>query len=142
MIIKKCRSCKSKKLTKAFSLGKQSLTGLFPENKEQFITKGFLSLVTCNNCSLLQLENNFNPSEMYGENYGYMSSLNQSMFQHLKNKVSKLQKKINLNSKDIVVDIGSNDGTLLGFFNKKLKNLKYFIEKTLLKFQNFSLTMF
>lgn len=135
MIIKECRSCKSKKLKKAFSLGKQSLTGLFPQNNEESITKGYLSLVACQNCSLLQLEHNFNPNEMYGENYGYMSSLNQSMFEHLKNKVSKLQKKINLDSKDVVIDIGSNDGTLLGFFDKKFRLIG--IDPTIKKFKKF-----
>jgi ribosomal protein L32 len=119
MRINKCRSCKSKKLDKVFNLGKQAFTGLFPNNRKEHVTKGDLSLVICKNCSLLQLEHTFNPDEMYGENYGYMSSLNQSMFEHLKNKVPKLQKKINLSSKDIVIDIGSNDGTFLGFFEKK-----------------------
>ena len=93
MKIKKCRSCESKKLEHAFSLGKQSLTGLFPQSKDDIITKGYLSLVICKNCFLLQLEHSFNTNEMYGENYGYMSSLNRSMFDHLKNKVTKLKKR-------------------------------------------------
>ena len=38
MKIIKCRSCNSKKLEKAFNLGKQSLAGIFPENKKQFVT--------------------------------------------------------------------------------------------------------
>ena len=135
MKINKCRSCKSKKLDKAFSLGEQALTGLFPNNKKEQVTKGHLSLIICKNCSLLQLEHSFNPDEMYGENYGYMSSLNQSMFEHLKNKVPKLQKKINLSSKDIVIDIGSNDGTFLGFFNKKFKLIG--VDPTIKKFQKF-----
>ena len=42
MKIHKCRSCKSKKLEKAFNLGNQFLTGVFPENKKQYVTKGYL----------------------------------------------------------------------------------------------------
>ena len=42
MRINKCRSCKSKKLDKAFNLGKQALTGLFPNNRKEHITKGDL----------------------------------------------------------------------------------------------------
>ena len=135
MKIIKCRSCKSKKLEQAFSLGKQSLTGVFPENKKQFVTKGYLSLVLCKNCSLLQLEHSFNTEEMYGENYGYMSSLNQSMFEHLKNKVPKLKSAANLRSGDIIVDIGSNDGTFLSFFDKKFKLIG--VDPTIKKFHNF-----
>ena len=82
--IKYCRSCKSKKLTKVYSLGKQSLTGIFPPKRNSRVTVGQLSMVLCSKCKLLQLENNFNPYEMYGDNYGYMSSLNKSMVSHLK----------------------------------------------------------
>ncbi len=135
MKINKCRSCKSKKLEKAFNLGEQYLTGVFPESKNQSITKGFLSLVLCRNCKLLQLEHSFDTSEMYGDNYGYMSSLNQAMFDHLKNKVSKLKSKINLVSKDIIIDIGSNDGTFLGFFDKKFKLIG--VDPTIKKFHKF-----
>ena len=135
MKIKKCRSCKSANLQNAFTLGKQYLTGIFPENKKQSITKGHLSLVNCKNCSLLQLEHSFDVNEMYGENYGYMSSLNRSMFEHLQNKVSKLKSIINLNSKDIVIDIGSNDGTFLSFFNTKLQLIG--VDPTIKKFSRF-----
>jgi len=116
--IKICRSCKSKKLSKVFSLGKQTLTGIFPPSKNAKITKGNLSLILCNKCKLLQLENNFNPNEMYGENYGYMSSLNKSMMTHLKLKALNFQKKYNLKSGQNILDIGSNDGTFLSYFNK------------------------
>ena len=118
MKIKICRSCKSKRLSKVFSLGKQTLTGIFPPSKNAKITKGNLSLILCNQCKLLQLENNFNPDEMYGENYGYMSSLNKSMMTHLKLKALNFQKKYNLKSGQNILDIGSNDGTFLSYFNK------------------------
>ena len=135
MKINKCRSCKSKKLEKAFNLGEQYLTGVFPENNKQSITKGYLSLVLCKNCSLLQLEHSFDTKEMYGDNYGYMSSLNQAMFEHLKNKVSKLKSKINLESNDVIIDIGSNDGTFLSFFDKKFKLIG--VDPTIKKFHKF-----
>ena len=135
MKIEYCRSCKSRKLEKAFDLGKQSLTGVFPDYKKQVVTKGHLSLVLCKNCSLLQLGHSFDANEMYGENYGYMSSLNKSMFEHLKNKVPKLKKLINLQSQDVIIDIGSNDGTFLSFFEKKYKLIG--VDPTIKKFHSF-----
>ena len=51
-------------------------------------------MVICNKCKLLQLEHNFDANEMYGENYGYMSSLNSSMVSHLKIKALNLKKNI------------------------------------------------
>ena len=121
MKIKNCRSCKSTKLTKVYSLGKQTLTGIFPPKKNLKITKGELSMLFCKKCKLLQLEHNFDSNEMYGENYGYMSSLNKSMESHLKLKAISLLKKYNLRANDSILDIGSNDGTFLSFFSKKLK---------------------
>ena len=135
MRIHNCRSCKSKKIIKVFSLGKQFLTGIFPENKNVKISNGFLSMVLCKNCKLLQLENSFKAEEMYGENYGYMSSLNKSMFDHLNQKVSKLKKKINLKPKDLIIDIGSNDGTFLSFFSKQFNLVG--IDPTIKKFSKF-----
>ena len=135
MKINKCRSCKGKQLKQAFSLGEQYLTGIFPRNKKESITKGHLSMVICKNCSLLQLEHSFDSDEMYGDNYGYMSSLNQSMFEHLRNKVPKLKKKVQLSYKDIIVDIGSNDGTFLSFFDRKFKLIG--VDPTIKKFSKY-----
>ena len=121
MKINNCRSCKNPRLTKVYSLGKQALTGIFPSKKNAKITKGDLSMVICKKCKLLQLEHNFDANEMYGENYGYMSSLNKSIILHLKMKALNLKNKYNLKSKDFILDIGSNDGTFLSFFNNSFK---------------------
>ena len=86
MKISACRSCNSTKLEKCLSLGKQALTGVFPPDTKQKITTGNLSLVYCKSCTLLQLSENFNRAEMYGSNYGYESSLNPTMVNHLKTK--------------------------------------------------------
>ena len=119
MKIKYCRVCKSNSFVKVFNLGNQVLTGVFPKKKNEKIEKGKLSMVFCKKCSLLQLEDSFNPIKMYGKNYGYMSSQNQSMINHLKNKLSKIKKLANLKKGDFIIDIGSNDGTFLNFFSKK-----------------------
>ena len=55
-------------------------------------------------------------NEMYGDNYGYRSGLNASMVAHLGAKVAALRKTCELQVGDVVVDIGSNDGTTLGFY--------------------------
>jgi hypothetical protein len=134
MKINNCRSCGSNKLVNCLNLGKQALTGIFPKNKNQKITSGNLSLLFCNNCNLLQLSENFNRNQMYGINYGYKSSLNPTMVTHLKNKAIQLQKIANLSVNDIVVDIGSNDGTFLSFFNKN--NCLIGIDPTIQKFKS------
>ena len=135
MKIKNCRSCKSKNLIKLYSLGNQTLTGIFPPKKNSIITKGELSMVMCNRCSLLQLENNFDANEMYGDNYGYMSSLNKSMMSHLEIKAFNLKNRYKLKTNGNILDIGSNDGTFLSFFNKSFK--LYGCDPTIKKFSKF-----
>lgn len=146
MKIKSCRSCKSKKLVKLYSLGNQYFTGIFPSNRHSKIPRGNLGMLICNNCKLLQLDENFDSNEMYGDNYGYMSSLNKSMISHLYLKALNLKKKYNLKSKNSILDIGSNDGTFLAFFNKNfnlfgcdptIKKFGKFYRKDITKIQNF-----
>jgi hypothetical protein len=134
MKIKNCRICSSKKLLKAYSLGKLKLTGHFLQNKNSTIASGDLTMLLCDKCSLLQLENSFNSKIMYGENYGYRSSLNNNMIEHLKRKSINLIKKYNIYYNDTVIDIGSNDGTFLKNFNNKIL---IGVDPTIKKFSKF-----
>jgi len=52
---------------------------------------------------------------MYGGDYGYRSSLNRSMVEHLSAKVKALTSRVPVGAGDVVLDIGSNDGTTLAF---------------------------
>lgn len=98
-----------------------SFTGIFPVSIKSKIPKGKLKLLRCKRCSLLQLEDNFDSNLMYGENYGYMSSLNKAMEFHLELKSKYLLNTYKLKQGSSVLDIGSNDGTFLSFFKKNLK---------------------
>lgn len=123
--ISKCRVCGNPELVLVVDLGEQYLTGVFPKIKnEKNLTKGPLRLVKChggeNCCGLLQLEHSYDSGEMYGENYGYRSGLNSSMVSHLHSKVSQILGRVNLGKGDMVVDIGSNDGTTLSMYPKDM----------------------
>ena len=111
--INRCRVGGGTNLVTVLSLGIQALTGVFPKTTAQNVTEGPLELVWCPDSGLLQLKHTYNSSEMYGDNYGYRSGLNQSMVDHLSNKVAYLERLNPLNSGDVVVDIGSNDCTTL-----------------------------
>jgi hypothetical protein len=111
--IESCRVCHSDDLISVLSLGKQELTGVFPSSTEDHVTRGPLDLVWCPRCGLLQLEHTYESGEMYGENYGYRSGLNQSMVDHLTSKVAYLERLAELQPGETVLDIGSNDATLL-----------------------------
>ncbi|MDF1756293.1 MAG: class I SAM-dependent methyltransferase [Verrucomicrobiales bacterium] len=108
-----CRISDSNHLVNVLNLGEQVLTGVFPKSTEEVITKGPLELVWCPDSGLLQLSCSYDLDEMYGDNYGYRSGLNQSMVRHLSEKVQRLEGAYGLSSGQLVVDIGSNDATSL-----------------------------
>lgn len=111
--IRKCRLSGSTHLLSVLNLGEQYLTGVFPHDTSQSVTRGPLELVWCPDSGLLQLKHSYSLSEMYGDNYGYRSGLNASMVEHLTQKVRGLERRHPLAAGDWVLDIGSNDGTLL-----------------------------
>lgn len=111
--IEKCRVSGSANLLSVLSLGNQALTGVFPASASVPVTVGPLELVWCPDSGLLQLAHVYEASEMYGENYGYRSGLNQSMVRHLTQKIGKLEQFAQLKAGDTVLDIGSNDATSL-----------------------------
>ena len=103
----------SSQLTPILNLGVQHLTGVFPRDAGIAVTKGPLELVLCTDGGLLQLRQSYDLAEMYGDNYGYRSGLNRSMVAHLERKAAKLQAFAHPIAGDCVLDIGSNDSTLL-----------------------------
>lgn len=122
--IQSCRVKKSQQLVPVLNLGHQALTGVFPKNPADEITVGPLELVWCPESGLLQLRHSYEPSEMYGDNYGYRSGLNQSMVNHLTDKVAYLERLVPLKDGDVIVDIGSNDATTLkAYQTKKLRRI-------------------
>lgn len=123
--IKKCRICGSEKLHTVVDLGNQKLTGVFPLLKdEEQVEMAPLEMVKCvEGCGLVQLRHSCNPSSMYGDNYGYRSGLNSSMVRHLTDITGKIKDMISFSDNDIILDIGSNDGTLLKSY--ALENVRY-----------------
>ncbi len=122
-----CRICKLQPLASVVDLGWQALSGIFPRlYTPDELSGGHLHLVRCSNpngCGLVQLEQSFEPRLMYGENYGYRSGLNQSMVRHLENRVRDIESRVKFEADDVVIDIGSNDGTTLSFFSDSLTRI-------------------
>lgn len=140
--IKKCRICGNEHLTTLLDLGMQALTGVFPRRRDEKVDVGPLELVRCDtgaglhSCGLVQLRHSFTPEQMYGENYGYRSGLNSSMVAHLRAKVAALTANAALNADDVILDIGSNDGTLLGCYPENGPTL-IGIDPTAAKFKHY-----
>jgi len=120
MKIKFCRNCKHNKFFNLFSLGKMSFTGKFSKSYFNNIPSAYLNLLMCKKCKLVQLDRNFNLKYLYGKDYGYRTGINKTMTDHVKKTVKKCSTLVNLKAKDQVLDIASNDATLLNFYPKKI----------------------
>lgn len=128
-----CRICGNRDLIEITDLGNHSLSGRFPFKDEPTPLIAPLVLMKCNDlsgqkcCGLVQLKHNVSPEELYFHNYGYRSGLNATMTQHLKNMATEISQKIGpLTKDDIILDIGSNDCTLLKSYPYPPDMVKYF----------------
>ncbi len=118
--------CGSKKLTPILSLGELYVSNFFDITEKDQGVKAPLELVLCNQkdggCGLLQLRHTVSNEAMY-RNYWYVSGINKSMTDELNGIAGKLESIVPLKPGDFIVDIGSNDGTLLRGY-KKIPGLK------------------
>ena len=74
-----------------------------------------LELYFCENCAHLQLLGIVDPAELF-RNYVYVSGTSPSFVKHFEDYAGTCTTRFNLSPGDLVIDIGSNDGTLLKFF--------------------------
>ncbi len=95
-----------------------SFTGKFAKSLKIDIPKAVVSLLICKVCKLIQLDRNFNPRYLYDTGYGYRTGINFTMTKHVKDVVIESVKLVKLKKNDAVLDIASNDGTLLNFYKK------------------------
>jgi hypothetical protein len=133
--ITNCRISESKNLINVLSLGNQYLTGVFPKSKDEKITIGPIDLVWCPDSGLLQMKQSYSLEEMYGDNYGYRSGLNESMVKHLQKKIKALEILAKPTEKDLIIDIGSNDATSLKSYSGNFR--KVGIDPTGKKFKEY-----
>ena len=133
-----CRNCKSKKIKKVIFIGKQVVSSIFPSKSVKNSKKYSLDLYECNKCKLVQLGKSIPLGNMYGETYGYRSSLSKLMINHLYQKYLRLKKIIKLKKNSNILDIGSSDSTFLNFFSNEKKNYNCFgIDPSAKKYSNY-----
>lgn len=109
-----CRSCGSSALTSVMSLGEQHVSN-FVETPTKS-AQAPLDLVLCDpsngGCGLLQLRHTVEAGVLY-RNYWYRSGVNETMRRALADITEKAEQLVQLAPGNVVVDIGSNDSTLL-----------------------------
>jgi len=117
--IKKCLLCGKNKLRKVFNLGNLYVSNFVKKNKIKKSPKCPLNLFLCNNCSLIQLSHIAPQELMYKRFYWYKSGITKTMKLALRDIFKESLKYVKLLKKDLVLDIGANDGTLLKYYKDK-----------------------
>ena len=118
--IQQCRLCKNTTTTDIISLGEQYITSRFPLYGDFSTPKTSITLCMCESCGLVQLRETTDCNELYEYEYGYRSGISNTMRTHLKQYQEEILTKIQLSSGDIIVDIGSNDSTMLQYYSNDL----------------------
>lgn len=111
---KKCLICGSFKLTKYLSLGKAAPANSYLTKaqlrKDEF--KAPLEVYFCHNCNLAQLLHIVDRRLLYNR-YDYFSSTSPMLVKHFEEYANEIFRRFPKQSKQLVIDIGSNDGVLL-----------------------------
>ena len=119
MKLESCRICKNKKLETILDLGEMPLANAFLDKNQLDQKEIFypLRVVWCESCGLLLIDEVV-PPEILFRNYIYVSGTSEALRKHFEGLATEAVNNFKLNSESLVVDIGSNDGTLLKEFKK------------------------
>lgn len=115
-----CQVCNSTSLEFVIDLGHQPLCGSLLR-ADQLMgpeTSYPLRLFRCRECSLAQLDYVVPGEIVFHRNYPYRSGITKEVVDHHEASSAEIIRRYGLNSSSLVVDIGSNDGTLLASFKK------------------------
>ena len=122
--IKKCRLCNSKSIKSVFSLSSIPIPETYQESK--IISKKSprfpMTIIRCSDCHHVQIKETINKKFLW-KKYTYFSGQTNAIKNHFKSLSQDFIKKFNLNNNDLILDVGSNDGTFLKFFKNKTKIL-------------------
>jgi SAM-dependent methyltransferase len=114
-----CRSCGQSSLTTILSLGRTPLANslLTADQLDRPEPTYPLDLAFCSSCTLVQITETVPPEELFRE-YLYFSSFSDTMLQHARTLTSELIAARRLGPASLVVEVASNDGYLLQYYQQ------------------------
>lgn len=114
-----CRSCGGSRLELVLSLGEMPLANalLTREELDRPEPRYPLDLAFCPACTLVQITETVPPAELFGH-YPYFSSFSDTMLDHAQRLVQRLAAERGLTERSQVIEIASNDGYLLKFYQR------------------------
>ena len=121
---KNCRGCASLDLELVFSLRPSPIGDAYVtyEKINEVQPSYPIDLYMCQNCGLAQLMDVIDPDILYGE-YIYITASSPDLSAHFQHYADSVIDCCKLKLSSLVVDIGSNDGTLLRHFKQRGMNV-------------------
>lgn len=116
-MINNCRVCGSKDLVRVLDLGKQPLANSLKKTEMEKEKSFPLSIVFCNNCSLVQLEETIDKEVLFSH-YVWVTGTSDTAKKYAEIFFDRTVINTGLTKNDLVVEIASNDGTFLKPFIK------------------------
>jgi hypothetical protein len=133
-LLQHCKVCQSQALTDVIKIAPQFLSPTFIRNN---VEEGDLAkiqvpftMTLCDlsrnseGCGLLQLREEVEADLLY-RRYFYRSATSDMMRNDLKDVIRDISSRVMLKPNDLVVDIGANDCTTLGFYPSNLRRVAY-----------------
>jgi SAM-dependent methyltransferase len=106
--------CGSTEIESLYSLGDLYVSDFVPDPQQG--VRAPLEMVMCGGCSLVQLRHSAPQELLYSRFYWYRSGVTDTMRKALRDITEDIERRVPLVAGDIVLDIGSNDGTMLRTF--------------------------
>jgi len=117
-----CRFCHNPLQHTFINLGKSPIANDYLTSEQLNQKEKFYPLHTyvCEECLLVQLEEFESPDHIFGDgDYAYFSSYSESWLAHVKAYTDLMVEKFGFNNHSQVIEIASNDGYLLQYFQEK-----------------------
>ena len=119
-LIMNCIGCGSKNIDALGTLGKLPNCNRFELSQQEALDlpKYELDLVKCSTCNLVQVGTHLPVIEVFSDNYPYFSSYSKSWLDHCKLAAKSYKEMFNIGMDSSILEIGSNDGYFLKYFNE------------------------
>ena len=113
-----CRHCASSVSLELIDLGMTPPSNSLLFSKEINQQSFPLRVLVCEECWLVQTEDFHSPEDLFDQNYPYLSGYSSTWQRHCKVFAERMIQEFSLDSHSKVIEVASNDGTLLDYFKK------------------------
>ena len=120
----KCRLCKSNNTKLILNLGNHIPSNFYLENIKNINKKKIpLKTYVCKDCWLVQIKDYIKGKSLFLNDYAYLSGVSKTWHNHCNKFKNYCIKNFKLKKNDKIIEIASNDGTLLKYFKKNNFNV-------------------